>query len=382
MLISIIVPVYNIEAYIERCLLSIVQQDFPSEQYEIILVNDGSTDGSLMKIENTRKNYPDRNIKIYTKENGGQSSARNFGIDKASAEYIWFIDGIDGFCYYHYWFGEGRQLLQLPLEEMMKLNEPDFPFMLCWANESWHSKFWNLDGTVDKKVLIEQKYGGTEEYKKHFDYVLKAFKDERYIKIDEKPAFMIYLPNDFDNLSFFIDYWQGLAKENGLKGIFFIAHTTLADDETQGLLEMGFDGVNTNRLRDVLTKRPKFKRLLGRLHRNLMKTPIVVDYVGATKFLLTPLENKNDVFPTIYPNWDHTPRSGKAGLVLQNSSPNKFKNHLRAVFKVLKNKPPHRQLCFIKSWNEWGEGNYLEPDLKFGKKYLEIFCEVKNEFND
>ena len=290
--------------------------------------------------------------------------------------------GIDGFCYYHYWFGEGRQLLQLPLEEMMKLNEPDFPFMLCWANESWHSKFWNLDGTVDKKVLIEQKYGGTEEYKKHFDYVLKAFKDERYIKIDEKPAFMIYLPNDFDNLSFFIDYWQGLAKENGLKGIFFIAHTTLADDETQGLLEMGFDGVNTNRLRDVLTKRPKFKRLLGRLHRNLMKTPIVVDYVGATKFLLTPLENKNDVFPTIYPNWDHTPRSGKAGLVLQNSSPNKFKNHLRAVFKVLKNKPPHRQLCFIKSWNEWGEGNYLEPDLKFGKKYLEIFCEVKNEFND
>ena len=288
--------------------------------------------------------------------------------------------GIDGFCYYHYWFGEGKQLLQKPFEDVLRLGEPDFPFMLCWANESWYSKFWNMDGTIDKKLLIEQKYGDEVEFTNHFEYVLKAFQDERYIKIDGKPAFMIYLPNDFKDVPRFIVKWQELAKENGLEGVFFIAQTSLPDEESKLLFKMGFDAVNTTRLRDVITKRSLGKRFLSRIKRNLFKLPIVIDYKEATKYFITDLEKEENVFPSIYPNWDHTPRSGTGGYVLQNSTPKKFGDHLKSVFAVIQRKPNNRNICFIKSWNEWGEGNYLEPDLKFGHEYLAEFLRVKREY--
>ena len=90
--------------------------------------------------------------------------------------------GIDGFCYYHYWFGGGKQELELPFNEVLRTGEPDFPFCLCWANEPWHAKFWNMDGTVSKRTLIDQQYGNEEEWKLHFEHVLPAFKDKRYIK--------------------------------------------------------------------------------------------------------------------------------------------------------------------------------------------------------
>ncbi len=123
--------------------------------------------------------------------------------------------GIDGFCYYHYWFGEGKQLLERPFNEVLNSGSPDFPFMLCWANESWHSKFWSYEGVYSKKMLIEQKYGDEQEYERHFHALLGAFKDPRYIKIEGKPAFMIYKPLEFPDIENFIRKWQSLAIENG-----------------------------------------------------------------------------------------------------------------------------------------------------------------------
>lgn len=288
--------------------------------------------------------------------------------------------GVDGFCYYHYWFGENRQLLQEPFEQVLNSKEPDFPFMLCWANETWYSKFWNIDGSVDKKPLIEQRYGDEKEFKAHFDYVLKAFKDERYIKIDDKPVFMIYLPFHFKEVSKFIKLWKTYAKESGLKGIYFIAQTSLAEEEKSFLLESGFDAINTTRLRDVLSKRSYIERIFSRIKRSIFNHPIIVDYKKATKYFITDMEKKDNIFPSIFPNWDHTPRSGSAGLVLHGSTPEKFAVHLEEVFKCVEKKSENRQICFIKSWNEWGEGNYLEPDLKFGKAYLETFKKIKDMF--
>lgn len=171
MLISIIVPVYNIEAYIERCLLSIVQQDFPSEQYEIILVNDGSTDGSLMKIENTRKNYPDRNIKIYTKENGGLSSARNFGIEKASAEYIWFIDGDD-------WVSkDSLNLLSNELEQNGKVDILEFDLAIALENKSGFKYIYDSD----HKTVSEKNETGRQFLQDHgysLGVTVKIYKQE------------------------------------------------------------------------------------------------------------------------------------------------------------------------------------------------------------
>lgn len=287
--------------------------------------------------------------------------------------------GIDGFCYYHYWFS-GQRLLERPFNEVLSSGKPDFPFMLCWANESWHSKFWNKDGTIKKKLLIEQKYDDEKDIAEHFSYVLKAFQDPRYIRIDDKPAFMIYLANDFPSIKTFIQTWQRLAKQNGLPGIYFIAQTSLPELEGEGLINNGFDAINTTRIRDMLSARPRWVRVLNRLKRMILNTPIIIDYEKATRSFVCEKEYENNVFPSIVPNWDHTPRSGRAGLVLQNSTPEKFGKHVGQVFRCITTKPINRQICFIKSWNEWGEGNYMEPDLKFGRGYLEEFLTVKKKF--
>ena len=131
--------------------------------------------------------------------------------------------GIEGFCYYHYWFGDGKQELELPFNEVIRTGEPDFPFCLCWANESWHAKFWDKDGKASsKKLLIEQRYLGHEDNVKHFYSLLPAFKDKRYMKVDGKLLFLIYRPLDFENVSGFIQDWQKLARENELEGFHFV----------------------------------------------------------------------------------------------------------------------------------------------------------------
>ncbi|MDR3048048.1 MAG: glycoside hydrolase family 99-like domain-containing protein [Bacteroidales bacterium] len=279
--------------------------------------------------------------------------------------------GVEGFCYYHYWFGEGRQELEHVFNEVLKSGEPDFPFMLCWANESWHSKFWNNDGTVSKKLLVEQKYGGIDDYTKHFFHLLPAFKDKRYIRIDNKPAFMLFRPLEFEQVSDFINLWKKLAKENGLEGIFFIGQTFETEIEVDEVFNKGFGAVNTVRLFDIQRKRKLIEKALQKIERVLLTKPFVYSYAKAKEYFVEELEKNINIIPTIIPNWDHTPRSGNGGYVLTKSNPKLFGEHVRDAIDVVKDKPLEHRLIFIKSWNEWGEGNYMEPDLKFGTAYLE-----------
>ena len=130
--------------------------------------------------------------------------------------------GVSGFCYWHYWFGEGRQLLNEIIDEVVATGKPDFPFCLGWANETWKAKQWNKDGSGDK-VLIEQRYGGEDDYRHHFEYVLKIFKDDRYIKIKNCPLFLIYQPQLMPDMQQFISLWNKWAIEAGFNGIYFIA---------------------------------------------------------------------------------------------------------------------------------------------------------------
>jgi len=279
--------------------------------------------------------------------------------------------GIEGFCYYHYWFGNGRQELERPFQEVLESGKPDFPFMLCWANESWNEKFWNTDGVFKKKIIVEQQYDGLEDYTKHFYFLLPAFKDSRYLKVDNKPMFIIYKPLEFSDVAFFIELWQKLAKENGLAGLYFIGQTF--DYEKQGNLiySKGFDAINTIRLYDILKRRSFIKKVFQKIFRTIFPVPLIVKYSTAKKYFLTGSEKEENVFPTILPNWDHTPRSGRGGFVLTDSTPQIFGKTVKDAVKAVNDKPKDKQIIFIKSWNEWGEGNYMEPDLKFGKAYLE-----------
>lgn len=129
--------------------------------------------------------------------------------------------GVEGFVYWHYWFGNGKRLLERPFNEVLASGEPDFPFALAWANESWRGF---AHGITNRNMLIEQLYGGVEDYTAHFRAVLPAFRDHRYITVDGKPLFMIYKPLADPEVKVFIATWRELAEKNGLPGIYFVGH--------------------------------------------------------------------------------------------------------------------------------------------------------------
>ena len=201
--------------------------------------------------------------------------------------------GIGGFCYYHYWFGEGKQELELPFNEVVNSGEPNFPFCLCWANESWHAKFWNNDGTSRKKLLIEQRYLGAEDNEKHFYSLLKAFNDPRYIRYKNKPIFMIYRPLQFEGVSEFIKQWRELAIINGLEGFHFVGQAKFTD-EINKFLEMGFDAVNMCRLNNfAVSTRHKWHDLSVNAIHKLLNYPYVYKYKKVLPLLIGGEEERH-----------------------------------------------------------------------------------------
>lgn len=290
--------------------------------------------------------------------------------------------GVYGFCYYHYWFGNGKQELELPFNEVLRLGKPDFPFMLCWANESWHRKFWNKDGKgSSKEMLIEQTYpeGDAE---RHFYHLLPAFRDPRYIRIDGKPAFMIYKPLQYPDVAVFVTKWQELALQNGLPGIHFIGHMqdNLNQESVEKLLSLGFSALNTVGLYEA-RKRISTTYSFGktRLLHNILGYPVRENYLKICEASISEIDELPMVYPSILPNWDHTPRSGKNGWVLTNTSPAVFKSVAKKICSLKNSDGTSQSFIFLKSWNEWGEGNYMEPDMKFHKGYITALHEVLTE---
>ena len=288
--------------------------------------------------------------------------------------------GIEGFCYYHYWFGNGIRELERPFHEVLTSGKPDFPFCLCWANQTWKKKMWNNDAVVDAKILREQCYPGPEDEKAHFETCLPAFRDPRYIHVDGKPLFMIYRPLDLPDPAAFVAHWQELARKNHLKGIYFIGQTPDADRELSAILQTGIDGVNTLRMHDYRRRWNPVKYALKRLCWNLSPYPKIVDYKDISRFFIAKEDSLENIFPSVLPNWDHSPRSGCGGSIIHGSSPRLFERNVRAALKAMESKQPEHQLIFIKSWNEWGEGNYMEPDLRFGRGYLEALKRAVENF--
>lgn len=290
--------------------------------------------------------------------------------------------GVTGFCYWHYWFGDGKRLLDMPFSEVLNSGKPDFPFCLGWANESWKAKVWNSENAIGDKMLIEQKYPGKHDIENHFFEILPAIKDSRYIKIEDKPIFVIYKPFLIPDLPDFIKIWNDLAKEHGFEnGFFFIGHT-LDSNEKKSILGMGFDAVNIVRTGEHRFNLKVIKKIPLKLFQfKILKKPLKLNYSFISKYFIQEIDKEENVFPTLIPNWDHTPRSGNYGVVFHKSTPNLFKNHATRALEIVKNKPKSRQILFLKSWNEWGEGNYMEPDLKFGKGYINALKAAINEIH-
>jgi len=310
--------------------------------------------------------------------------------------------GIEGFCYWHYWFGNGKQLLEKPFDDVLELGKPDYPFCLGWANHSWTNKDWHIGNKFAKEgCLIEQIYPGKVDQEQHFYYVLKAFQDKRYILVDGKPLFLIYSPVSIPEVNKFIKFWNELAVYNGLKGIHFVGIThnlsslngnssivkgilTKLDYNNSAeyynkILDLGFDAVNSrgqNRA-EILVKGRLNKLFLNFINAKL--DGVIVDkynYKKIIKYLFVDEDSWENVYPTIIPNWDRSPRSGKKALIWHNCTPELFRESIRSAIDLVKNKKEEHRILFLQSWNEWGEGNYVEPDLKFGKAYLNVLKDM------
>jgi lipopolysaccharide biosynthesis protein len=299
--------------------------------------------------------------------------------------------GIEGFCYWHYWFA-GRRILERPFEEVLQSGEPDFPFCLGWANASWTGVWY---GDKSRK-LIEQTYPGVEDYQNHFNSILPALTDRRYITVHGMPLVIIFLPDDIPDSIQFTDTWREAAHKAGLPGLHLVGISYSCDWIPP---QHGFDAsILTNmlpilrlyarssksRIRRVL-QNLRHRRGFHQLYRDILYRPLVVSYADAInkyKIEFSQGAPNYEYYPTTIPNWDNTPRSNIHGYVLENSTPKLFKIHLHNEIKHVLNREPENRVVFIKSWNEWAEGNHLEPDLRFGLGYLEVITQVLSEVSN
>ena len=306
--------------------------------------------------------------------------------------------GIEGFCYWHYWFGNGKKLLERPFQEVLLSGKPDFPFCLGWANHSWTNKSWEVGTKKVKEATLMEMIYNKEEYIKHFYEVLPAFKDKRYIQVDGKPLFLVFRPLEIPNPREFIELWQAMAQENGLKGIYFvgIAYNMLPQDWTlkniilkniadksalyyKAVLNAGYDAVNSRAYHRADYYCRSLKEVLWRsICMRLFKyTPVSrCEQKNINKYLYVKEDRWENVFPTLLPNWDRTARSGARARVYTGSTPEVFSEQLKSVVDLLSDKEDEHKITFLMSWNEWAEGNYVEPDLKYGHGFLDVLKKI------
>lgn len=278
--------------------------------------------------------------------------------------------GIEAFVYWHYWFGGGQRILERPFTEVLAAGEPSVKFCLAWANQTW-SGIWH--GAPDK-VLMEQRYPGPEDDKAHFDAIVAAFRDDRYLRVDDRPVFYVFRPEQLPDASAFVDRWQAMARSAGLPGLYLVAEASDLVGAGARYTRGEADGFDASVYMTLPTMRTPAARLRMRAGRKIMGGPEIYPY-SRQPIPVPPAYDTVDYQPCVYPNWDNSPRSGRGGVVLHGSSPERFRPHLRAAIERAQRQPEAERFVWIKSWNEWAEGNYLEPDLEFGRRWLEVVRE-------
>ena len=288
--------------------------------------------------------------------------------------------GINAFAFYHYWFGNGKQLLERPFQEILSDKNYSFPFMLHWANGSWFKKMWNADGKGDH-LLIEQTYPGKEDAIRHFYTLLPAFKDERYIRVDSRIPFTIDQPMKSLEIIRMMDTWRELAVKEGIDDFLFIAHSAHREEVDalnkggveallgkNGLYHGAYDAMIDSQYRKVMYTDLATKGMF--VLRKKLGIPNVYKYEEAIKVAFGEYDKDSRVFPEVFPRFDHSPRSKGKELIYVDDSPKLFEKYMRMALDIIKDKPEERKLIFVRAWNEWGEGNYLEPDIDSGLGYL------------
>ena len=284
--------------------------------------------------------------------------------------------GIYGFCYYHYWFN-GKRLLNYPVDEMLRLKEPNMPFMLCWANENW-TRRW--DGQ-ENDILIRQEYS-FEDDKKHMRWLCEnVFSDKRYIKVNNCPVFVIYRHDLFPDIEKTGKIWREIAtKEYGYKGLYLcitesFGNTTIPSEiDFDAAIEFSPHQVLNNIIKS--SKKKFFNEWLGL--KKVSKHSLRNFELGVNQCINRKVPDYK-LYRSVTPSFDNTARKKVNGVVGIGSSPELYYKWL----KFLKNNfipfSDDENFIFINAMNEWAEGNHLEPCMKYENKYLEA---TKNALND
>jgi hypothetical protein len=274
--------------------------------------------------------------------------------------------GVAAFCYWHYWFN-GRRLLERPLQEVLASGKPDFPFCIGWANESW-TGIWTGERS---RVLLEQTYPGSEDDRRHFQALLPAFRDDRYFLVDGKPMLFLHRPAALPDSRGFAASWRSMAIEHGLAGLYLVGEAT----NGWRAADNGFDAHVRTPLEEFSHRPYLAQKLLG-VSRTLRGGPARYPYRVLVRQVRDRATAPQPELPMVIPNWDNTPRSQRAGFILKGSSPSLFRRALEVAVDSVAGLPPDERIVFLKSWNEWAEGNYLEPDRRHGRAYLEAVRET------
>lgn len=273
--------------------------------------------------------------------------------------------GIEGFCFYYYWFA-GHRLLERPIEAWLADASLDHPFCLCWANENW-SRRW--DG-LESEVLIGQDHSPADDLAVMAD-MARYIRDPRYIRVDGKPLLILYRPSLLPDVAATARRWRTWCRENGI-GEIFLAYTQSFEKEDPR--RYGFDAAieftpNNSSPPDVTdTVVPLESGFSGRVY----------------DWSIFPKRSENyhvpdyTYFRSVCPGWDNTPRRKERGICFVNNTPELYRRWLDNAVRdaVLRFDKPDERLIFVNAWNEWGEGAHLEPDEANGYAYLEATREA------
>jgi lipopolysaccharide biosynthesis protein len=269
--------------------------------------------------------------------------------------------GVYGFCYYHYWFS-GRRVLERPFNEVLNSGSPDFPFCLCWGNEDW-TRTW-ID--TDNDILLAQRHE-PEDIERFIVDLIPAFRDPRYIRVDQKPLLLVYRVDLITDIQHAADVWRRICEREGLNGLYLAAVQFLGIDDPRlynfdAAVEFpphNYIGDDTLPSEPITYTNPDCRGWASDYEKVLRKalnrpTP---DYV---------------LFRGAMPSWDNTARRQDTSHFFINSSPAAFGYWMTELVQHtrLSHSAGHR-LIFVNAWNEWAEGCHLEPDLKYGHAFLE-----------
>lgn len=278
--------------------------------------------------------------------------------------------GIHGFCFYHYWFN-GKRLLERPLEQYLAESTPDFPFCLCWANENW-TRRW--DG-LDQEVLAKQEYSHEDDIA-HIQYLANVFRDPRYIRVNGKPVFIVYRPALFPDIKTTLQTWREECRKNGTGELYLMYMQSFGEKRSPE--DMGFDAA-VEFQPDFSQLQQQIKVSSGKLFTEaeaVKRKDKVFDYDEVVQRMLKKPAVPFKRYPSVFPMWDNSARRKTEATIIHNSTPQSYGRWLKNVAQNFKPFSAEENFVFINAWNEWAEGNHIEPCRKWGRAYLEATRDV------